>query len=373
MKPALDFPSADDEQIEKINTPETESYHDFLRDNAEQFLAHPALEKLIVASEALGRLTETDMAELIAARNAGKAEYLGCVAKLVQKAMDWRTAPDGTILERWETPKDSDLPPEYCEAIKQAGIELMMNDEVPVPDKSFTVGAVFGATVVPIAKRTDFLYDSLENGVGHVDTLLNLGAERSLGPVDRKNAETYPFVNDAAVETDLLDFAAADWYTRHGYDTPTISHHGATTSLRRGATYDTKYDIHMIDAGKNKPAWAPETSFSLSAPYDKTHHPRANTGETLDFALELAEVKPGDSMLVISHQPYLLGQLFEAQRAGVKYGIRVEGAGYGNLNPALPATIWGGEIAKAATKASELLDAIAQAQEVPSQELPLAA
>lgn len=371
MKPVLDLPSTS-EQTEKINMQETEKYHDRLRDTAEQFLAHPALEKLIVASEALGRLTETDMADLVAARDSGKSDYLSCVARLVQKAMDWRTAPDGTVLERWETPADKDLPPEYCDVIKQAGVELMMNDEIPVPNKEYTVGAVLGATVVPIARRTDFLYDSLENGVGQVSTLVNLGAERPLGPVDRKNAETYPYVNDAAVETDLLDLAAADWYARHGYDAPAVSRLGASTSLRQGATYDTKYDIHIIEPGQNRPAWAPEMSFSLSAPYDKTHHPRANTGETLDFALELAEAQPGNTMLVISHQPYLLGQLFEAQRAGVDYGIQVEGAGYANLNPALPATIWGGEIAKAATKASELLDAVAAANRE-SQEVQLAA
>ncbi|QQG50796.1 MAG: hypothetical protein HZB75_04725 [Candidatus Saccharibacteria bacterium] len=372
MKPVLDLPSPN-EQNEKINTPETEKYHDLLRDNAEQFLAHPALEKLIVASEALGRLTDEDMAELVAAREAGKAEYLRSVAKLVQKAMDWRTAPDGTILERWETPKDSDLPPEYCEAIKQAGIELMMNDEVPVPNKKFSVGAVFGATVVPIAKRTDFFYDSLEDGVGQIDTLINLGAERPLGPVDRKNAEAYPYVNNASVETDLLDLAAIDWYTRHGYAAPKLSYYSRSTALRWGPTYDTTYNIHTIDAEQSRPDWAPEMSFSLSAPYDKTHHPRANTGETLDFAMEITEVKPGDTMLVISHQPYLLGQLFEAQRVGIDHGVQVEGAGYGNLNPALPATVWGGEIAKAATKANELLEAIAQAEAASSQEMPLAA
>lgn len=346
-------------EITKItpeHTPSQAEYRERLKDEADAFLFHPALQELLVASEAEGRISEEEINELIAAQDDLEA-YPGVVARLVHKAMNWRNDPK---MERHQL-KDDDLSPEFRATIKRVGAELSMTEAEPIPEGDYAVAAVFGATVAPVASRTDFLYDALERGDVTAKYLIGLGAERPMLAPDLKNAGKYPYVNDSQVETNLLAFAAKDWFERHGYDAPHVDAHSPMTSWQRDANYDSRYQVQTVsfDDGQRRPEWTPEVIVNLSAPYKKDSQPRANTGETIAFLSRIAELKPGDKALFISHQPYLLGQKFETERLCLEGDLRVTIAGYeARVNP--PATVWGGEIAKAAEKAQQLREALTQ-------------
>lgn len=337
-------------------TRERAEYREQLRDQAEAFLFHPALQELVVAAEAEGRVTEEDMTELIAAQD-DLENYPDAIAKLVHKAMNWRHDPK---MERHQL-KDDDLSPEFRSAIKRIAAELSMTDAEPIPQGHYDVAAVLGATVGPVANRTDFLYDALEGGEATAQYVVGLGAERPMLAPDLKNADKYPYVRESLVETNLLSFAERDWFERNGYDLPHIDTHAPTTSLLRDANYDSRYQVQTVsfEASQHRPAWAPEVIVNLSAPYQKDHHPRANTGETIAFLSRLANLQPGNHALFISHQPYLLGQKFEIERMCLDDDLRVTVAGYeARVDP--PATVWGGEIAKAVQKAQQLREALTQ-------------
>lgn len=341
-------------------------YQDRIKEEAEAFLLHPALQELLVISETEGRITSEELTHLADIQD-DHAQYLPAVANLVDKAMNWRQTDNR--MERHDL-KDDDLSPEFCAAIKHAASELMMINEVPIPEADFEVGAVLGATVVPVVNRTNYLYDKLEAGRTHVTHLVGLGAERPMMAPDLRNANNYPYVEgDGVVETNLLSHAASDWFAAHGYDRPTVDPSTASSSWYRDVNYGSKYRFQTVsfEDGQHRPKWAPETIVTLSAPFEKGHHPRANTGETIEFLRQIAELKSGDRALFISHQPYLLGQKFEVERLCLDSDIRVDVAGYAANNPNLPATVWGGEIAKAAKKAEELRQELAQ------QDLDLAA
>lgn len=345
---------------EKDTVDRIHEYREHLREDAENFLLHSALKELLVASEAEGRLSTKELEELATVQD-DHSRYMPLAAKLVQKAMNWRTH---NHMERHQL-KDDDLSPEFRETIKRVGSELGMTNEVPIPDDDFEVAVVLGATVKPVAERTDYLYDALENGNSRAEILLGLGAERPMLAPDINNAKAYPYVEQSEVETNLLSFAAQDWFIRHGYDMPSVDPSTPSISWLRDRNYDSKYRYQTVsfEGDQNRPDWAPETIVNISAPYQKDHHPRANTGETIEFMVKLANIQSGDKALFISHQPYLLGQRFEIERLCLEPDIRVSVAGYESRNPNLPATVWGGEIAKAATKASELLAALHDAQE----------
>jgi hypothetical protein len=350
------------DKIKKLNPEkqalkEQEAYHERLLEDTEAFLFHPALQELLVASEAEGRISEDELNELVEVQDDPDA-YPSVVARLVHKAMNWRNDPK---MERHQL-KDDDLSPEFRQVIKDAAAELGMTREVPIPDEHYKVAAVLGATVAPVASRTNFLYDSFENGIGNAELLVGLGAERPMLAPDLRNAETYTYVNNSEVETSLLSFAAQDWFDKNGYDTPSVDLSSPTVSWFKDANYESRFRFQTVnfEDGQNKPDWAPETIVNISAPYRRDHHTRANTGETIDFLCRTAELQPGDKALFVSHQPYLLGQKFEIERICYENGVEATLAGYGTSNPNLAATVWGGEIAKAAEKAQQLRETLTQ-------------
>jgi hypothetical protein len=341
-------------------------YQERLKEGAESFLLHPALQELLVAAEAEGRVSEEELMHLADIQD-NHDQYLPAMADLVNKAMNWRQTDNR--MERFHL-KDDDLSPEFRDTIKRAAVELMMIEEAPIPDGDFEVGAVLGATVVPVVNRTNYLYDKLEAGGTRVKQLVGLGAERPMMAPDLRNAADYPYVEGTdVVETNLLSHAARDWFARHGYDSPAVDPSSASISLQKDVNYDSRYRFQTVsfNEDQHRPEWAPDTIVTISAPFNKPHHPRANTGETIEFLRKIAELKSGNHALFISHQPYLLGQKFEIERLCLDADIRVDVAGYAATNPNLPATVWGGEIAKAAKKAAELREELTQ------RELDLAA
>jgi len=344
---------------------EMHEYLDRLRDGAEKFLLKPALKKIIFASEAEERLNPEEVDALLIAEAEGDTKtQLQLTAKLVQEGLDWRTDANGKVLERHEMPDDKDLSDEYRSIIKDAIDELdEMNREIPIPKKRYKRAAVLGATVGPVAGRTEYLFSKLEESEASAESIVGLGAERLLNAVDLRNSTAYPYVNDSKVETDLLSFAQQAWFTEHGFDTPQIDRYPSATSLLRDQNYDSRYGFQTVSfaEGQKKPDWAPETIVNVSAPYNKAHHQRANTGETINFLKEITDSQEGDEWLFISHQPYVLGQRFEIERICLEGGLRADVAGYKsqNLNN-LPATLLGGEIGKAAQKAAELIAYIDQ-------------
>jgi len=332
-------------------------YREHLRDEAETFLYSPALQKLLAASEAEGRISQEEMAEL-ANVQGNPDEYPSLVASLVHKVMNWRHDPK---MERHQL-KDDDLSDEYREAIRQAAGELMMTDEVPIPHENYEIAAVLGATVAPVANRTNYLYDALERGDCRAKFLVGLGAERPMMPPDLRNAGPYAYVELSEVETDLLTYASRRWLVEHGYDIPTIDKGSLSNSWLNDRNYGSQYRYQTVsyEDDQHRPDWAPDTIVNLSAPYNHAHHPRANTGETIDFMIKLAELKEGDKALFVSHQPYLLGQKFEIERICLEHGVQVDVAGYESNNAKVTATVLGGEIAKAAQKAQQLREALTQ-------------
>lgn len=325
-------------------------YQERLKHEAEELLFHPALRHLLAVATEEQLIPQAAYSALLS--SADEDGYASSVALLAKTAFDRR---HGTGIERHQL-NDDPLSLQLAEAIRQTVGELHMTKDIPVPTGSFEVAAVLGATAAPIAKRTNYLYDALEKGATRASVVVGLGAERPLSDIDTRYARLYPYINETRVETELLAHAAKDWFAAHGYSAPAVDQSVPAEAYVKDETFGSKYRIQTVafDDGAYVPQWAPNMIINLSPPFEKTHHPRANTGETIRFLLKLADLQPGCKLLFTSSQPYLLGQKFEIQRLCLDAGVEVEVAGYGVNNTHLSAAALGDEIAKATTKAAAL-------------------
>jgi|GEM_PF-3296925 len=333
---------------------DSRDYRERLQREAEEILFHPSLAHLLTVAAEEHNISEASIEAL--ANTPDTYTYALTVAKLAKTILDRR---EGSGIERHQL-RDDDLSSRMRETIRRTVNELHMTTETPVPSGSFEIAAVLGATVAPIAKRTDYLYDALEAGTANTSILIGLGAERRLLDVDTKYAHLYPYVSAAEVETELLAHAAQDWFTKNGYTAPVIDRSAPIETFTKDATLGSSHRIQTVtfEDEQSRPGWAPGMIINLSAPFQKTHHPRANTGETVRFLLALADLAPGDRLLFVSSQPYLLGQKFEIQRLCLEAGVEVEVAGYGIDSARLSASALGDEIAKATAKAAALYTAL---------------
>lgn len=361
---------------EKLSSNE---YREQLRQQALEILSHPSIDQLLAVSAENGRLTEEDIEELTSPELT-EDKYLQKRASLVQKAMDWRTAPDGTMLERSQIPNEDDLPQELREQIQDTAKQLEMFDEVPMPDKDPDIVGIFGATVGPVEERTDYAFDHMR---GH-PRMFGLGAERAMLAPDLKHAETYPYVTAyknargdvATYETNLMAEAQLSWLERHGYTDAKISRYmrdpfsseeardvDDPNKILRKKTKPSPYGFQLVEfTGDNKPEWAPRALVSISPTYNQEKQTRADTGDTIRFMFEMAEadptLPPDADVVFVSHGIYRLGQDLEAKRVCVELGdYRVTTIGY-EQKVAAGAKLLGGEIGKVVHNASALLTAL---------------
>lgn len=342
------------EPIPSYERTTSNDYRERLKREAETALFHPALYELLTIAADDG-LASPEAISLLS-DSSNKDEYATAVATLTQTIFDRRR---GTGIERYQL-TDKALSSRIIEAVRRTVEALNMTTEVPVPKGSFEIAAVLGATAAPVAKRTNYLYDALEKETAAAPMLVGLGAERPLRDGDTKYVDLYPYIEEAKVETDLLAHAARDWFKLHGYSVPIIDPSVPAEVYTKDATLGSRYRIQTVtfEDDARKPCWSPSMIINLSPPFDKSHHPRATTGETIQFLLELADFQPGDKLLLASSQPYLAGQKFETQRLCLDAGIEVEVAGYGIDCSGLSGAALGDEIAKATTKAAALYTAL---------------
>ncbi|WP_198667469.1 hypothetical protein [Glycomyces dulcitolivorans] len=214
--------------------------------------------------------------------------------------------------ERHETaPQPFD--PEQELAVTEAALALGLGAELKPRLEHYTHVLVLGGLVASCLFRTRFAAELLAAGTG-ADNVTGVGGFRPLGPADLESA-ALSGLHCGAFEVDAIEASLKRAFAIEGE--PRIDA-GGDPHREPGRSWK----VATYEAG-------PVTVRAVAAPSSVPDRRRADTVDTCRFwADEVADLAPGDSVLVVTSAPYTAFQHCDAiAHMGLPYGVVIDTVG----------------------------------------------